>query len=349
VICIRVDGFISLNPSAGAVTKTYGWLPGNTWGTDPVYMQSSGQRYWYVNDRMGTPRALTDAYGRVVWSARYEAYGSASVNEDADGDGISVTSNLRLPGQYFDAETGYHYNWNRYYDPQLGRYTQTDPIGFKGKDTNLYRYVYNYPVGARDPKGLDAEFEDGWDDPLPGGIGIAFLEPYNYNDPSNSPWVQRAGDLASGFADTITFGGTDALRDWAGTNPYVNKCSGYYTAGEYAGDAWLAAATSSALSKGAKYLNRPYWRYYDGDPADAGKWMTRGKGFEPPYKTMEEASDMLQIRDVPIKVKPVKVPWYEPVRGPRPSTNYPKYGRVAVLSIIEELVGLRRGIIRGLF
>ncbi|MCP4372356.1 MAG: RHS repeat-associated core domain-containing protein, partial [Deltaproteobacteria bacterium] len=65
-----------------------------------------------------------------------------------------VTNNLRFPGQYFDPETGLHYNWFRYYDPGIGRYLRVDPIGFGGKDVNLYAYVWNGPVNWVDPWGL---------------------------------------------------------------------------------------------------------------------------------------------------------------------------------------------------
>ncbi len=65
----------------------------------------------------------------------------------------TITCNLRFPGQYFDSETGLHYNFHRYCNPKTGRYLTADPIGLAG-GINLYAYVQNDPVNWVDPEGL---------------------------------------------------------------------------------------------------------------------------------------------------------------------------------------------------
>lgn len=134
--------------SGGMMTKVYGWKPDGLWGTDPLYMVEGGAFYFYHNDHLGTPQKLTGMNRLVAWSAVYEAFGEAAVDASS-----SVVNTLRFPGQYFDAETGEHYNFQRYYDPKSGRYTQADPIGLKmGK--NLYGYVLRNPLNILDPLGL---------------------------------------------------------------------------------------------------------------------------------------------------------------------------------------------------
>jgi RHS repeat-associated protein len=104
--------------------------------------------YHYLNDRLGTPEILTDATGTVAWEAWYEPFGEAHIHPSS-----SVVNNIRLPGQYFDAETGLHYNYHRYYDPRTGRYLTPDPIGLLG-GINLFPYSQGNPVNSIDPLGL---------------------------------------------------------------------------------------------------------------------------------------------------------------------------------------------------
>ena len=112
------------------------------------------QLYYFHNDHLGTPQAMSDASGRKVWEAEYDPFGKATVNHDPDGDGRVAVNNLRFPGQYYDAETGLHYNYHRDYDPATGRYLQPDPIGLVG-GPNVYSYVYDNPLSYADPFGLD--------------------------------------------------------------------------------------------------------------------------------------------------------------------------------------------------
>ena len=69
----------------------------------------------------------------MVWSWQSDAFGATAANEDPDGDGVNQVVDLRFPGQYYDSETGLHYNYRRYYNPSTGRYITSDPIGVLGQ------------------------------------------------------------------------------------------------------------------------------------------------------------------------------------------------------------------------
>ena len=129
------------------INITYLHEPG---GFIPLAQVKDGQIYHYHNDHLGTPQLVTDQQGEVVWEARYKVYGNV-VQYEVE----AVENNIRFQGQYFDAETGLHYNRNRYYHPVIGRFTTVDPIGLLG-GTNNYEYAPN-PVTWIDPLGLDCK------------------------------------------------------------------------------------------------------------------------------------------------------------------------------------------------
>ena len=104
--------------------------------------------YHYQLDHLGTPQELTSPEGEIVWSAHYRAYGQI-----ARLDVGKIDNPLRFQGQYFDAESGLHYNRHRYYNPDIGRYLTPDPVKLAG-GINGYRYVPN-PTGWVDPLGLN--------------------------------------------------------------------------------------------------------------------------------------------------------------------------------------------------
>ncbi len=99
------EGLIGEYTATGTEIKTYGWKPGSTWGTDPLFMKIGSQYYFYHNDHLGTPQKMTSISGAVVWSATYSSFGKAVVDADS-----TVENNFRFPGQYCDIETGLHYN-----------------------------------------------------------------------------------------------------------------------------------------------------------------------------------------------------------------------------------------------
>ena len=134
-------------------------LPGQTDGytvADALQLESTSapsQIDYLHPDHLGTVRAITDASQTVIWRWDSAPFGDTLPDEDPDGDGQALTFNLRFPGQFFDAETGLHYNYFRDYDPATGRYVQSDPIGLDG-GINTYAYVSGNPLLYFDEKGL---------------------------------------------------------------------------------------------------------------------------------------------------------------------------------------------------
>ena len=107
-------------------------------------------------DHLNTPRVVSDTSNLVRWEwANANPFGAHLPNENPAGLG-TFAFNLRFPGQYFDSETGLHYNYFRDYDPGIGRYVQSDPIGLKG-GINTYGYVTGRPLTRRDVFGLKAQ------------------------------------------------------------------------------------------------------------------------------------------------------------------------------------------------
>jgi RHS repeat-associated protein len=161
--------------------------------------------FYYQLDHLGTPQELTDYSGDIVWSAQYDAYGKVAALSLAAAEYLDQP--LRFQGQYFDGESGLHYNRHRYYDPRLGRYLTPDPIKLAG-GLNQYQYVPN-PTGWVDPLGLNSNCpppkKPGCE--VPGGIGGAKVdegEPkpptphhenyYLYRGDDREPWeVFEAG------------------------------------------------------------------------------------------------------------------------------------------------------------
>lgn len=112
------------------------------------------QLYFIHTDHLNTPRMIADQSQTTVWKwEQAEPFGDSAPIEDPDGNSQNFEFNLRFPGQYFDKVTGLSYNYFRDYDPGIGRYVESDPIGLRG-GPNTYAYVGNDPLSGVDPLGL---------------------------------------------------------------------------------------------------------------------------------------------------------------------------------------------------
>lgn len=149
------------------------WLPTPN-GPMPIVTMVNGRPYAVHADHLNTPRRLTQADGKVAWQWAYSAFGDEQPTlgkhrfanpETTPNVGTTtiaaVTFNLRYPGQYFDKESGLHYNYHRSYSPGTGRYTQPDPIGLEG-GWNKLAYAENAPTIFTDPEGLRTNLDRYW-------------------------------------------------------------------------------------------------------------------------------------------------------------------------------------------
>lgn len=121
-------------------------------GGTPVLALSGGQVYYIQSDHLNTPRTIKNSAGAVVWRWESDAFGGGQANSNPGGL-MLFEFNSRFPGQQFDAETGLYYNNARYYDPVVGRYISSDPIGLKG-GINTFAYAELSPLSLSDPYGL---------------------------------------------------------------------------------------------------------------------------------------------------------------------------------------------------
>ena len=127
----------------------YRWYIYEPGSNKPLALISRGQLYFYQLDQLGTPLSLTDSDNNIVWQAHYSVFGKATLTVN------KVDNPIRFQGQYYDSESGLHYNHFRYYDPQTGRFISQDPIGLLG-GINHYQYAPNH-INWIDPLGLCAK------------------------------------------------------------------------------------------------------------------------------------------------------------------------------------------------
>ncbi len=207
---------VTFNPGRIVLGVSLGLL---TYCAKPV---TAGTVVYYLhNDHLGTPRVVTDHRRDVKWRADYRPFGETIFHVE------DIEMPLRMPGQYFDRESGLHYNYYRDYDPTLGRYIQSDPIGLEG-GLNTYNYVGANPLSHVDPLGLWSLSVEGYFF-AGGGISIAH----------SSGTLEVLGRLGVGF-------GVGATYDPLGTpSPHSEPCGNGYIA-------------TTSLKAGASFGIKPF-------------------------------------------------------------------------------------------
>jgi len=179
---------------------------------EPLIMEKNSQSFYYHADGLGSITELTSQSGTVTQRYTYSSFGKFESQLDAN-----FVQPYIFTSREFDVETELYFYRARYYDYSTGRFLQQDPIGINGS-INLYSYVDDNPIHIIDPLGLDI--------------------------------VDSAANVAAGFGDIVSFGLTNWIRNVAGWNDVVDKCSFGYSAGKWAGYLHGVAFSGAGLLSG---------------------------------------------------------------------------------------------------
>jgi RHS repeat-associated protein len=131
---------------ANAVNAAFLYSPDRLDDFHAVWRAGIGTRL-LLKDHIGTVLGATDQDGALVWWTSYDAFGNLRGTPPANAESI------RFAGRFYNEALGLYEVRRRFFDPQLGRFTQEDPLGFAGGDMNLYRYGHNNPLSNSDPTG----------------------------------------------------------------------------------------------------------------------------------------------------------------------------------------------------
>lgn len=188
--------------------------------------QISGTNYYFTRDHLGSIREMVDSSGTIQARYDYDPYGVRTKIQGAMDADFGFTGHFMVASQ--PEHTFTHY---RLYRADLGRWLNRDPIGELG-GLNLYAYVGGNPFSYFDSYGLRG-WNSFWDNPI-----MNFLT------------SDEIVNFAAGMGDNLSFNLTNVARNLAGINDTVNRCSGWYKGGQWAGTAVGLAMAGAGIMKG---------------------------------------------------------------------------------------------------
>jgi RHS repeat-associated protein len=174
-----------------------------TYASDGIGIANTQVIYLHT-DNLNTPPLASSQSQQLLWSWNSDAFGVGAPNQDVDGDGVQTDIPLRFPGQIADAHSALYYNYFRDYDPETGRYVESDPIGLAG-GLNTYGYVKGNPVKYTDPTGeiLQGVAGAGTGTAVSVGVGVGIGSLYCALNPTH-PSCEAARDILERCGDAIS-------------------------------------------------------------------------------------------------------------------------------------------------
>ncbi len=221
--------------------------------------------YYVYPDHLNTPRVITRASdNKLVW--RWDSadpFGAAVPNENPQALGV-FTYNPRFPGQLFDKETRLHYNYFRDYDPQTGRYIESDPLGLAA-GINTYAYVNSNPLSNADPFGLRPlnEREKRCLAPYVPQVDLDSAEIHE----EEAPWYLGGDFAAITRGNNIYF--QPGVYDGSTVRGIAYLAHELHHVGQYReGKTWLDFAVAGIMGHGNSELEKPAFALQDKVKAD---------------------------------------------------------------------------------
>lgn len=254
------SGYLSNRKKDGQSTNSFVW---DTNSSIPLLIDDGKFEYIYGIER--TPIVQISKDDGIISYLQSDSIGSVVAKTNQDGSLSGETtyspygknlgnalSSFGFAGEWTDADTGYSYLRARWLDTDTGTFLSRDPAVQSTNDA--YGYASGNPLSLIDPLGLCSVGA--------GDLGNLASDCYNF---ANNSAFLAFNDFAAGFGDTVSFGGTKAIRQLSGTNDQVNTCSTFYTAGEITGTAASFVTPAGVAKAGSTTIAKSFkntWKSY---------------------------------------------------------------------------------------